>query len=235
MSQVSRVKPAGWLALAVLVVLGVSLLGLAGRALFGGRRQPVVRPPTPTAAPVAATTAPTAAPEPEAAWTTFRAAVNACDSLPDQGDDLALYPSDLEALRATAPQLTTDQAWLARCDDGYNHYTRLLVTYGPRNLDCTGDRCTAAVAVTSTGALTYYAPFCAAQPERCQTGAAQYPHYYAQWQQQGVALIRPPSFAVPDPFRLVQAVLSFQEGTWFVTQMIVTELPATPAAATPQP
>jgi hypothetical protein len=215
-----KLKPAGWIAVAVFGVLLVGLLGTAYRSVWGGNRLE----PVPTSVLVTATAAaearreaaptPTATatpvPDQEAAWETFLQVIYKCDALPDEGDDVALYPESLEALRAGIEELTTDEAWLEWCDrtigcgQPTDCWPRRLAEFGPRNLLCSDGICEAGVAVHSTAALLY--------------GYEELP------------IIIREDFTDQTPYRLIKGQVEYQpeEDIWMVTNIEVTVLPEPP-------
>ncbi len=227
-SLVSRITPAGWLALVVLTILLVGVVGnLVKAAVPYNRLQPIT--PQPTYTP---TVAPTATPEldTDAAWETFMQVINKCDALADQGDDLSKYPATFEELQAGIEELTTDQNWINECNQ--NLMGARLVEFGPRNLTCKGTVCQAAVSASGKGALMYasaWQQFCKAHPESCNN-STEFPSEPA------VFTVRPPKLTISNPFRLFKGTLEYQEGRWIVTKIQVDILPASPdSTATPQP
>jgi hypothetical protein len=218
-----KLKPAGWIAVAVFGVLLVGLLGTAYRSVWGGNRLE----PVPTSVLVTATAAaearreaaptPTATatpvPDQEAAWETFLQVIYKCDALPDEGDDVALYPESLEALRAGIEELTTDEAWLEQCDiefdcGGTPCWPRRLAEFGPRNLLCSDGICEAAVAVSAEAGLIYGWPG-----------------------QEHPQIIRGEGKYVDQtPYRLIKGQVEYrpEEDRWIVTSMEITVLPEPP-------
>lgn len=210
----SRIKPAGWLALSVLGVVLVGIIGLGVRQVLSqGSLQPAPAPePTATSLPTAT---PSPAPDPELAWTTFLDVVYKCDALPDVGDDLEQYPQTYEELAEDVEKLTTDASWLAECErtlpcEMPACWGRRLATFGPRNLECDVDTCEAAVLVESQAGLIY--------------GYGDQP-----------VIMRPPGFTDRTPTRLIRGTLEYQEKQWIVTQVEVDVLPELPATSNASP
>ncbi len=226
-SLVSRITPAGWLALVVLTILLVGIVGnLVKAAVPYNRLQPITPQPTYTATP-----APTATPEldTDAAWETFMHAIK-YDTLADQGDDLSKYPATFEELKEGIENSTTDQSWIDYCKS--IPYGVRLAEFGPQNLTCKKSICQAAVSVSSKGALMYasaWQKFCQEHPKSCN-GSSDFPSDPA------VFIVRPPKFTDQYPFRLLKGTIEYQEGRWIVTKIQVDILPASPdSTATPLP
>jgi len=184
-------------------------------------------PETPVAeATVTPTAEPTTDPAYDAAWNTFLEVIYRCDAMPDLGDDLAVYPQDAAQFKTGVTEILTDAAWLIRCEE--NSVLQRLAEFNPKNLNCTGATCEAAVSVTSTGGLAFFEPWCAQNPEQC---AALTTEQYTQLQTQRVMIYRPPNYQDNTPQRLFLGVLTYQEGQWTVTQIgfeVLPELTATP-------
>ncbi len=226
-----KLKPAGWIAVAVFGVLIVGLLGTAYRSVWGvNRLQPVSDATLATvtaaaeaweaeqeqaqATATAAAATPTPAPDREAAWETFLQVIYKCDALPDQGDDVALYPESLDALREGIEELTTDEAWLEWCDHSINYagpegnepcWLRRLGEFGPRNLLCSNGICEAGVAVRNDAAIVYST-------------------------EEVLMIVRDENLRDQSPYRLIKGQVEYrpEEDVWIVTNIGVTVLPEPP-------
>ncbi len=229
-SLVSRITPAGWLALVVVTIFIVGVVGnLVKAAVPYNRLQPIT--PQPTYTP---TVAPTATPEldTDAAWETFMQVINKCGTLPDQGDDLSKYPQSLEELTADVKNLTTDSDWLGWC----GRFDRLLSEFGPQNISCKGDKCEAAVSVHHVAGFSFMEAWCEQNADACTKMKNEHLDLYNKRIQDRIIISRPPKFFDENPFQLIKGTLIYQEGRWIVTKVQVEILPPPPdSTATPQP
>ncbi len=229
-SLVSRITPAGWLALVVVTIFIVGVVGNLVKAAVPYNRLQTVEP-VPTYTP---TPAPTTTPEldTDAAWETFIQVINKCDALADQGDDLSKYPQSLEEATKGIEELTTDQTWIEHCQ----RWGRTLAEFGPQNLSCKGNTCTAAVSVKSIAGVVFVDAWCKQTPNECEKARNENPDIYAQRVKDHLTLSRPPLYVNPNPLRLLKGTVEYQEGRWIVTKIQIDILPASPdSTATPQP
>ena len=223
-----KLNAAGVLAATVLGVFVVGGLIWGVQAIWGGDRLRPLEAATEPATAVA-TEERTETPAPDdydAAWERFLEVIHRCDAMPDLGDDLSLYPQDGVALQANIEELTIDQTWLTWCAE--HVVLKRLAEFGPKNLNCTGTTCEAAVSVTSTGGLAFFEPWCAQNPEQCAELTTE---QYSQLQAQRVMIYRPPNYQDNTPQRLFLGVLTYQEGQWTVAQIgfeVLPELTTTP-------